>query len=339
MNLAVGRSSSRLVRLMRKTSMAGRYWKVNRMAAAGSRNRYACSASTTRLRAMKPRRRLLVVGVAFTPGRASSAMAALPGGAPSGGGCGLEAGCEVGSGRHGVAPPKGAAAGPPVAAGGARGSGAVSARIRALLGSLTRAETAVAEVVLDRHNDVVGLSVEALAEQAGVSTATVLRLSQALGFSGFKELKIALAMERGGAQLGPLQEEISPDDPPIQIARKVMQAEIVALTEVSELLDEAELEAAVAALAGARAIEIYGMGSSAPVVMDAYYRSLRLGLRVPTPPDSHMQAVNAARLGPGDVALVISHTGQTKDVVHTARQAREVGATVITLTSYYRTPL
>ena len=226
-----------------------------------------------------------------------------------------------------------------MAAGGARGSGAVSARIRALLGSLTRAETAVAEVVLDRHNDVVGLSVEALAEQAGVSTATVLRLSQALGFSGFKELKIALAMERGGAQLGPLQEEISPDDPPIQIARKVMQAEIVALTEVSELLDEAELEAAVAALAGARAIEIYGMGSSAPVVMDAYYRFLRLGLRVSTPPDSHMQAVNAALLGPGDVALVISHTGQTKDVVHTARQAREVGATVITLTSYYRTPL
>ena len=86
-------------------------------------------------------------------------------------------------------------------------------------------------------------------------------------------------------------------------------------------------------------IDVYGMGSSAPVVMDAYYRFLCLGLKVSTPPDSHMQAVNAALLGPGDVALVISHTGQTKNVVTAARKAYETGATVITLTSYYRTPL
>src|SRR5690606_13349291 len=112
MDLAVGRSSSRLVRLMRKTSMAGRYWKVNRMAAAGSRNRYACSASTTRLRAMKPRRRLLVVGVAFTPGRASSAMAVDPDRRRSGCRYGREARGEFGWDGHGVAPPRGAAAAP-----------------------------------------------------------------------------------------------------------------------------------------------------------------------------------------------------------------------------------
>lgn len=215
----------------------------------------------------------------------------------------------------------------------------MTARIRGLMGRLTPSEEAVARVVLDRASEVVGLSVEALAELAEVSTATVVRLTHALGFSGFKEFKIALAMERGGNQPAVLNEEISPDDSPMQIVRKVIRSEITALNETSELLQEEALQSAVDALAGARHIDIYGMGSSAPVVVDAYYRFLRIGLRVSTPPDSHMQAVNAALLRPGDVAFVISHTGQTQEVVKTASKAREMGATVIALTSFFRSPL
>ena len=166
-----------------------------------------------------------------------------------------------------------------------------------------------------------------------------MRLTHALGFSGFREFKIALAMERGGNRPALLNEEISPADSPLQIVRKVIRSEVTALNETSELLEEEALQAAIDAVATANVIDIYGMGSSAPVVVDAYYRFLRIGLRVSTPPDSHMQAVNAALLRPGDVAFIISHTGQTKEVVKTARKAREMGATVIALTSYFRSPL
>ena len=215
----------------------------------------------------------------------------------------------------------------------------MTARIRGLLGRLTPSEEAVARVVIGSPHEVVNLSVEALAERARVSTATVMRLTQALGFSGFKEFKIALAMERGGSPPAALSEEISPSDSPLQIVRKVIRSEVTALNETGELLDEASLQAAVDALATAGTIDIYGMGSSAPVVVDAYYRFLRIGLRVSTPPDSHMQAVNAALLRPGDVAFIISHTGETKEVVKTAARARETGATVIALTSFFRSPL
>lgn len=213
------------------------------------------------------------------------------------------------------------------------------ARIRGLRDSLTPSEAAVANVVLGRRYDIVGLSVESLAEEAGVSTATVMRLSQALGFAGFKDFKIALAMERGGTSAAALQEEILPDDSPLQIVRKVVQSEVTALSETCELLDAQALEAAVEALARAGRIELYGMGSSTPVVVDAYYRFMRIGLPVSTPPDSHMQVVNAALLGPGDVAFVVSHTGQTREVLAAAKKAREMGATVIALTSFFRSPL
>ncbi len=218
-------------------------------------------------------------------------------------------------------------------------AGSVTARIRALQESLTPSEMAVAQVILAGSQEVLNLSVEALAGQAGVSTATVMRLTQALGFSGFREFKIALAVESGGAKPAALDEEISRTDSALQVVRKVVQTEVLALQETVELLDEEELEAALDVLHQARRIELYGMGSSAPVVIDAFYRFLRIGLNVSTPPDSHMQAVTSSLLRPGDVAFVISHTGKTKAVINAARRAREAGATVVALTSFFRSPL
>jgi len=129
------------------------------------------------------------------------------------------------------------------------------------------------------------------------------------------------------------------DDTPMQIARKVLRADMQAIAHTLELLDEAALNKAVRVLHAARRIEIYGVGSSAPIAADAYYRFLRIGLRVAVVTDSHMQAVSAALLEPGDVALVISHTGRTKETLETARKAREGGATVIALTSFLRAPI
>ena len=218
-------------------------------------------------------------------------------------------------------------------------AGSVSARIRGLQTSLTRSETAVARLVLTDPEEVVGLSVEALAERASVSTATVMRLCRALGYSGFREFKLALAFERGRGGPALLEVELKPDDDPLQVMRKVVQSEIRALEETLGLIELPELQAATRALLDARRIDIYGMGSSTPVVVDAYYRFLRIGLPVSTPPDSHMQSVAASMLRPGDVALFVSHTGRTQELLSAAGIARESGATIVVLTSFMRSPL
>ncbi|HEX7004750.1 MAG TPA: MurR/RpiR family transcriptional regulator [Trueperaceae bacterium] len=218
-------------------------------------------------------------------------------------------------------------------------AGSVTARIRGLQTSLTPSESAVARFVLDHADDIVSLSVEALAQRASVSTATVMRLCRALGYSGFREFKLALAFERGSSGPGVREVELKPDDDPLQVMRKVVQSEIRALEETLELVELSALQAAVGALAGARRIDIYGMGSSTPVVVDAYYRFLRIGLAVSTPPDSHMQSVAAATLEENDVAFIVSHTGRTQELLSAARLARQAGATIVALTSFLRSPL
>jgi DNA-binding MurR/RpiR family transcriptional regulator len=218
------------------------------------------------------------------------------------------------------------------------GSQAVLARIKTLHPSFTPSEAAVAALAATHPGDVVRLGIEALAQRAGVSTATVLRFCQTLGFEGFKDFKIALAVESGRSP-AVLAEEIHPDDTPAQIARKVFQADMQAIAETLELLDERALNRAVEALASARRIEVYGIGSSAPIAVDAYYRLLRIGLPVGVVTDSHMQAVSAALLRKGDAALIISHTGRTRETLSAAQNARSAGATVIALTSFQRSPI
>jgi DNA-binding MurR/RpiR family transcriptional regulator len=218
------------------------------------------------------------------------------------------------------------------------GGRAVLARVRGLQSSLTPSEAAVARLILNDPAGSVRLSVEALAQRAGVSTTTVMRLCQTLGFGGFKDLKLTLAAEVGGG-VAVLPDPVQSGDSPLQIATKVFQADIEAIRQTLGMLDEKTLSAAVERLDGARKVEVYGVGSSAPIATDAYYRLLRIGLEVSVVTDSHMQAVSAGLLTPRDVALVISHTGRTSETLSAASHAKARGATVIGLTSFFRTPL
>ncbi len=230
-----------------------------------------------------------------------------------------------------------AAAGRALESGSIRGH-AVSARIRSVQSSLSRSEGAVATFVLAESATALGMGIKAMARRTRVSTATVLRFCRTLGFAGYADFKIALAVEAGRSP-AVLSEDVRSEDTPMQIARKVLQADMQAIAHTLELLDETALNKAVGALRAARRIEIYGVGSSAPVAVDAYYRLLRIGFRVAVVTDSHMQAVSAALLQPGDVAFVISHTGRTRETLEAARNAREQGATVIALTSFLRAPI
>ena len=76
-------------------------------------------------------------------------------------------------------------------------------RIRRIFGSLTRAERQLTDAILDNY-PMSGLgSITRLAEKAGVSTPTVARTVQKLGFSGFPEFQEALAVA-DRVVLGPL---------------------------------------------------------------------------------------------------------------------------------------
>ena len=211
-------------------------------------------------------------------------------------------------------------------------------RIENSIPSLSRSEKVVARYIVDNPEQVIYLSVAALAENCGVSDPTVVRMCQKLGFSGYQSLKLAMA----AAVVTPTQtvhEAINADDDMQVVTEKVFQSAVLALQFTKETLDFKAMESAARALIGARKIVIFGLGASGPIAADLHHKLLRLGMDATVYTDSHLQAIACSYLDKQDVVFAVSHSGSSRAVVDNAQIAKKHGATVITLTSSGKSPL
>jgi RpiR family carbohydrate utilization transcriptional regulator len=94
-------------------------------------------------------------------------------------------------------------------------------------------------------------------------------------------------------------------------------------------LDKGALVRAIDALEKAKRIEFFGFGASGILALDAQQKFPLFGVPCLAHTDSHQQFIAAAMMGPGDVAVAFSNTGETVAMIDIARTARENGATVI----------
>jgi len=214
----------------------------------------------------------------------------------------------------------------------------VLARIHAAYPSLGPQERKLADLLRSEPDVAVRLSTRELAGRLNVSDATIVRCSQSLGYEGFKALKLALAQE-SSPSTWLVKEAVDETDGMLAITKKVFSSDMQAISDTLAVLDERSLEQAVDAILSAARVEFYGVGSSVPVAMDAFYRIVRLGLPATVVTDPHMQAISAAHLPSGSLAFAVSHTGRTFETRAAMQRARESGATVLLLTSYRNTPL
>lgn len=211
-------------------------------------------------------------------------------------------------------------------------------RIRAKLPALAAAEARVANWVMQQPEKVMALSMAQVAQICGVSDTTVLRFCRNAGFQGYIDLKLSIARDL----TSPTQvilDDITEDDPPAVIARKVFMSNIQALYDTLEVLDEQALMQAVTHLLSARQILIVGSGTSAPIVQGIYNMLMRLGLNCKAQTDSYLQLMEVALLGPRDVVVGISQSGSSKDPVYTLKQAKATGASTICITGNAQSPI
>jgi DNA-binding MurR/RpiR family transcriptional regulator len=216
--------------------------------------------------------------------------------------------------------------------------------IRAALPGLRPAERRVAQAVLDDPVAIAGRSISVLAAQCRTSGATVLRFCRAIGYAHYPDLRIALARAIGRAEADngsgvTLTGDISPTDSLEQIVAKITYSDARAIEDTAATLDLAALSRAIDAVAGARRVDIYGIGASGFVAQDLHQKLHRIGLVSSVWPDPHAALTSAALLGPGDVAIAISHTGTTIDTIEALRLAAAGGATTIAITNFGRSPL
>lgn len=220
----------------------------------------------------------------------------------------------------------------------------VLVRMRSALPQLQPAEHRVAEVVLRDPAGAAHLSITELAERADTSVATVARFSHSVGFGGYPQLRLALAgaAARESALGGPTHQppaDLNEAQTTEDIVAAIVHHEVRALQETAEHLDLTALDAAVEAVAAAPRVEIFGIGASGLVATDLQYKLIRAGRVAFCWTEFHAAMTSAVLLDASDVAIGISHSGSTQDVVEALAAAKNAGATTIAITNFSGAPI
>jgi len=211
-------------------------------------------------------------------------------------------------------------------------------RLRLLRLGLAPTAARIADFIIANADNVVNMSVTEVAEGARASEGSVVGLCQQLGARGFQQLKLALARDL----VRPVQfihEDLTRDDDTGSVIEKIFRSGMQALQDTLKVLDTHAMDRAVQTILQARRVELYGIGSAAPIAEDANYRLLRIGIESKVIVDSHVQAISASLTGPDVAVITISHSGSTHETVTATRLAKEAGATAICITNFGKSPL
>lgn len=206
-------------------------------------------------------------------------------------------------------------------------------RIQRSYGTLRRSERLVADYLSRTTGRRLDHSITDLARLIGVSEATVSRVSRALGFQGYPDMKLSIAAasnpEGGFANL---PAEIAPTDSPRDISRKLASVLSRSLFETEQSTDPAKLDQCIEAMLKARKVVFMGVGGAGAICEEAEHIFLKIGIDTASYSDGYTQTVVASTLKPDCVLVAISHTGTTATLVSAVRVARQNGVRTVGIT-------
>jgi DNA-binding MurR/RpiR family transcriptional regulator len=219
----------------------------------------------------------------------------------------------------------------------------VSDMITAGYESMTRAEKQLANSLLDNY-PVSGLgSITTVAEAASVSTPTVVRMVQKLGFKGFTEFQSRLHHELEATISNPItkHERMAPNAPGAHILNRFADAVMNNMRQSLGAIDPADFDAA-GKLIGDRKRSIYLAGGRITGALAEYFfthlQVIRPGVtRMSTSPSGWPHYV--LNMSKGDVLILFDIRRYERELEALARTASEVGVEIVLFTDSWGSPI
>lgn len=181
------------------------------------------------------------------------------------------------------------------------------------------------------YKQIIYLSITQLAEATGVAEATILRFCRMLGFNGYQEFKLYLAQDMASSNFKETGET--------EFASKIAEEFQNAVYSCGKTLTNEVIERAVEFLAQAHTVACFGVGNSYLAALELHNRLMKMGLFSFCERDPHCQNVLTSMRGSGDLMVLFSISGGTKDVIEVAELARANSMKIIVVTGYEQSPL
>ena len=181
-------------------------------------------------------------------------------------------------------------------------------------------------------------STRSLAEVTYTSPPTVLRLCKKLGFTGFDDFKqnFVRELEYLDQQQGKVDFNFpfAENDSPMRVAQNIGELYEEAVKDTMQLLRYEDLHKAVLLLKYHEEIHIFSAGTAINQAESFREKMLKIGKRVVIFNNLNYQRYQACCLSERDLAMIISYSGETAQMLEIARQCKRSGTPILALTSF-----
>lgn len=189
---------------------------------------------------------------------------------------------------------------------------------------LSPSERHVVDFILANYRDVCNMGIVELGERTFTSTTTVKRLCRKLGVESYTSFRMLLSAARDGytyREDAAVEGQVPLDryDSVEEVLEKVSQQNASSIRQTARLIDPQALEQVVARMAQAGRIDFYGVGPSYVVALDAQMKCMRLKIPSTAYNDRLSMLTGAGAYTEGALAFLVSHTGESDDMVELAR--------------------
>lgn len=204
-------------------------------------------------------------------------------------------------------------------------------------------EKSIAHYFMKLDEGVINKTLSSLSEETGVSESTIFKFVKKLGYKGFQHFKLSIASNyRSYNEVsGSLNvfSDIAESDSLPDIAQKVIIPKIRLLEYLLKSMDYEKIESAVALINASNLIMFSGLGGSSIIAYDSFHKFLRTKIHCIYLSDLHLQLTYAKKMDSDGLAILFSHSGETKEIIELAKRLKKNDVKIISLVGNYGTEL
>lgn len=204
--------------------------------------------------------------------------------------------------------------------------------IRNQFPNFTSSQQQIANYLIENKDKIANQTAYEISQCAHVSEASVVRFCKALGFKGFKELKIKMVSSLGSQSEKAVPSLIEQNDSPTEVVTKLMRLESEDIKFCLKMLDMAVIIEVINLINACDRIVFFGVGSSAIAADNAMDHFIHYGKNAQAESESYKQIALANSLGPRDLAFAISISGNSLVPIQAIEIAKKNGAATVCIT-------
>ncbi|MFT8820972.1 MAG: MurR/RpiR family transcriptional regulator [Liquorilactobacillus nagelii] len=216
----------------------------------------------------------------------------------------------------------------------------VKGKILNAMPNLSRSEKKIGNYILENSAHVVQMTVAQLAQEAGSSPATVIRLVRDLKIESFTTLKIELSAnlskENGDEKT---YEDIKSNEELDTIKNKLLSNAQHSIQETVEQIDGQEVKNLVDMISQSKQLILYGVGASSLVAENISQKWSRLGYSTDSDSSLNLLLPKLSNASVHSLVWIISNSGSSPEALIAAEQAKKHSLKVASLTRFGTNPL